>query len=120
MYKEKEKRKKRKRAKIHFYGVCQKRNTDVRNWSGHINHMNFTILPQPGRCLHKTAPDSNKSWTAPWKPWEEEMRMMRRGKRKSEITGGSERGERKTNGEIKKCSFILISYFSKRVKQRVV
>lgn len=71
--------------------------TVVRNWSGHINHMNFTILPQPGCCLHKMAPDSNKSWKSPRKPWEEKRKMMGRGKRKNDITRSGERSERKTN-----------------------
>lgn len=39
--------------------------------------------------------------------------------KKTQLHGGGERGERKTNGEIIKCSFILITYFSKRAKQTV-
>lgn len=102
---------------VRVYHVCQRRNADVRNRSGRINRMNFAILPQPGCCLHKTAPDSNKSWTAPWKPREEKTRMMRRGKRTKAITRGGERGERKTNGEMIKCSFFFNSTFFKESKR---
>lgn len=57
-----EREKNPQRARIHFYRVYRRRSTDVRNWSGHVNHINFAILPQPGCCLHKMALDSNKSW----------------------------------------------------------
>lgn len=51
--------------------------------SGRINHMNFTILPQPGCCLHKNGPPTQtKSWTTPWKPWEERMGNDEKGKGK--------------------------------------
>lgn len=74
-------------------------------------------LPPPPSRPPNSPRIKQKGWTAPWKRLREKTGMMRRGKRTKAITRGGESGARKTNGEMIKCSFLLIPHFSKGAKK---
>lgn len=71
-----------KRARIHFLCLSEEDFWRKELVGSCIQYYtNYTILPHPCWCLHKMAPDSNKSRKAPWKPCEEKIRVMKMGKR---------------------------------------
>lgn len=86
-------------------------------------YTNYTILPHPCWCLHKMAPDSNKSGNAPWKPCEEKIRVMKMGKRMGKkiklhkCTGRSQNAkERKL--KVKKLSLFFLGFWFFRFLNR--
>lgn len=96
------------------------------NWSHRLKPRELCCLYlEPAAVYTKTPPLApppsprikQKGWTAPWKRLRGKTGMMRRGKRTKAITRGGESGERKTNGEMIKCSVLLIPHFSNGAKK---